>query len=607
MDHLSSCYFCGAALDEPLGAYSLDSSGGGRSVTLCASCRHKLDTLLEANDFDPTVPADETETNTAPSTDAGPGAAGLPAEDSGSPATDEAEGNAAPATVDESGDTERATAATAETEPDPVSEQPPPESEPDGEEESSDTDAGTASAIAPGRVAASGPEPVTTDPDDLPDDKEVNIVPGLAVDADESSEEPTLSEEMEPTVPDAFDDTEQARADDAASTAPNSSTEELGDDSNGDADSPTADTEDIASVESESILSETDGVDTTPIESELTAEDDPLETDDAREDETTLETTDNSADEPAEGGVDPSILQADEIATGEAEVEEVLGDDIDIPDHVGNSAPDDDPEPDEPSGPPPVEDDSESEIAGEDDPFDIDPGDEPPVETEPDDGGFDFDNSPDSDTDEDLQSEMEPDIPEEFSSTAEEIAGGTTGGEDSEEGSPEKEVSVEGTDTQPTEEVAFGDFQQDAVDEPPTVESNHDPEPSPEEIAFGDSQSAADPADDSPAGEDAVEGDNRAPESTPADSELSAGESKLGEAGDPGGLSPEDRRSISALEYNKVMRLLQNREFPVDRMELLAVAASTYDLSQTECEAVLDIAVERGLLAREGNKLVKPE
>jgi hypothetical protein len=65
--------------------------------------------------------------------------------------------------------------------------------------------------------------------------------------------------------------------------------------------------------------------------------------------------------------------------------------------------------------------------------------------------------------------------------------------------------------------------------------------------------------------------------------------------------------SISALEYNKVMRLLQNREFPVDRMEIEAVASNAYELSEAECAEVIDIAIDRGLLAEEGGELLKPE
>lgn len=67
------------------------------------------------------------------------------------------------------------------------------------------------------------------------------------------------------------------------------------------------------------------------------------------------------------------------------------------------------------------------------------------------------------------------------------------------------------------------------------------------------------------------------------------------------------RTSISALEYNKVMRLLQNRQFPVARAEIETVAANAYDLSQQECAEVIDLAVDRGLIGESGDQLVRPE
>lgn len=48
--------------------------------------------------------------------------------------------------------------------------------------------------------------------------------------------------------------------------------------------------------------------------------------------------------------------------------------------------------------------------------------------------------------------------------------------------------------------------------------------------------------------------------------------------------------------YPKVLRLLRTREFPIDRAEIETVAANAYGLSQTECAAVIDAAIERGRL-----------
>ena len=76
-----------------------------------------------------------------------------------------------------------------------------------------------------------------------------------------------------------------------------------------------------------------------------------------------------------------------------------------------------------------------------------------------------------------------------------------------------------------------------------------------------------------------------------------------------GGTDPgrEVTGTVSALEYNKVMRLLQNREFPVDRAEIEAVAASAYELSESECAAVIDMAVDRGLVVERDEQLVRPD
>lgn len=77
--------------------------------------------------------------------------------------------------------------------------------------------------------------------------------------------------------------------------------------------------------------------------------------------------------------------------------------------------------------------------------------------------------------------------------------------------------------------------------------------------------------------------------------------------GDERTLVDDETHSISALEYNKVMRLVQNREFPVDRREIESVAANAYGLSHEDCERIIDAAIERGLLAQDGKHLVTPD
>jgi hypothetical protein len=55
------------------------------------------------------------------------------------------------------------------------------------------------------------------------------------------------------------------------------------------------------------------------------------------------------------------------------------------------------------------------------------------------------------------------------------------------------------------------------------------------------------------------------------------------------------------------MRMLQNREFPVDREEIVLVASNAYDIAQSECAQVIDLAVDRGLLDERDGKLYRPE
>jgi len=62
--------------------------------------------------------------------------------------------------------------------------------------------------------------------------------------------------------------------------------------------------------------------------------------------------------------------------------------------------------------------------------------------------------------------------------------------------------------------------------------------------------------------------------------------------------------SMTRLENTKVMRLLENREFPVDKAEFVTVAASAYQISQQDCEKVLDLAIQHGLIHEEDGQLV---
>jgi hypothetical protein len=59
--------------------------------------------------------------------------------------------------------------------------------------------------------------------------------------------------------------------------------------------------------------------------------------------------------------------------------------------------------------------------------------------------------------------------------------------------------------------------------------------------------------------------------------------------------------------YNKVMRLLQNRDFPIRRAQLEEIAAGAYDVDPDDCRTIIDAAIEKGLVEQEGPLLVDPE
>jgi hypothetical protein len=88
--------------------------------------------------------------------------------------------------------------------------------------------------------------------------------------------------------------------------------------------------------------------------------------------------------------------------------------------------------------------------------------------------------------------------------------------------------------------------------------------------------------------------DPSAPDET-ADDTDSSGLRGLG-AGERG------RRST----YRKALRLLRNREFPMARSDTVDLLASAYDLDREECERLLDLCVDRGLLAEVDGELREP-
>ncbi len=67
------------------------------------------------------------------------------------------------------------------------------------------------------------------------------------------------------------------------------------------------------------------------------------------------------------------------------------------------------------------------------------------------------------------------------------------------------------------------------------------------------------------------------------------------EAAEPGDEPPA--------EYRNVMRLLENREFPIPRADLEAVVTSAYGIDDDQCRRILDRAIEEGILVEDGATL----
>jgi hypothetical protein len=85
------------------------------------------------------------------------------------------------------------------------------------------------------------------------------------------------------------------------------------------------------------------------------------------------------------------------------------------------------------------------------------------------------------------------------------------------------------------------------------------------------------------------------------------GGSASGSGGDSSQSADDDGQSLTRLEYNKVMRLLQNRELPVDRADIRTVAVNAYEIEPTEFDTIVDAAIDRDLIAERDGQLVAPE
>lgn len=165
---------------------------------------------------------------------------------------------------------------------------------------------------------------------------------------------------------------------------------------------------------------------------------------------------------------------------------------------------------------------------------------------------------------------------------------------------------VEAVDDVPEEDPPWGSHAGVPGAAKPATDRAADPsgEPDPDAIEPpGSLDGMVDPdgSDGSPAegvstgGAGGAAGDDEAGEAHEAAAEADAATD--GEAGGPP-ITPTTR---------KVARLLRNREFPVDRVELEDLAQSAYELSANEAEEAVETIVAHGMLDDEGGELRKPD
>jgi len=120
-----------------------------------------------------------------------------------------------------------------------------------------------------------------------------------------------------------------------------------------------------------------------------------------------------------------------------------------------------------------------------------------------------------------------------------------------------------------------------------------------------------DGGDETGSGEETAQTDDieesEQPAAEPVDNTQSTQDSTRTQSTQDNSASPsdaDDGPSLTALEYNKVMRLLQNREFPVEKSEIKTVAINAYEVSETEFDAIIDAAIDRGLIDEENGQFV---
>jgi hypothetical protein len=111
-----------------------------------------------------------------------------------------------------------------------------------------------------------------------------------------------------------------------------------------------------------------------------------------------------------------------------------------------------------------------------------------------------------------------------------------------------------------------------------------------------------------------VEAGSDEPESVATAEESGGTDGDASESGSDGGQvadrsdaeSDETDRPFETREYNKVVKLMQNRPFPIDKSEILVVARNAYDIDETTCRAIIDALIDRGVIDEQEGEIVRP-
>jgi hypothetical protein len=151
--------------------------------------------------------------------------------------------------------------------------------------------------------------------------------------------------------------------------------------------------------------------------------------------------------------------------------------------------------------------------------------------------------------------------------------------------------STDESDTETDEAAATGsdsDEHEATADAPTADESGADPSTERSKSTDVDPVAATDPTAGDAAGNTA--------------SETAQETADAGGAG--GGGKPE---LLSTPAAQKVIKLLQNREFPLEREEFEIVASNAYDIPMRDCEEVIDTLVGEGYVDEDGAMLTRPE